>query len=172
MIRVPAEDRESAVDLFAEDDAGELVGEGQGSEGEGLAGAATRFSGPAIAGADGEDQKLASLIALAPQPIGESLGGALASALIEEDNQRGGAGSLAFDGGPECLFGAKEGRFDPGMGGARLPCSGEERADAIDIHAGELVEGVTGAGADGSDPKLHGFSLRSAVGRRRVSAER
>jgi hypothetical protein len=151
MIRVSGEDGEGAVDLFAEDDAGEFVGEGHGAEGEERCGALAGILGPAVGGTDGEDDELTALVALAAEPFGEGFRGHLLTALVEEDEHRGGTGALVLDGFPEEIFGAEEGRFDGGFAAAR-----EEWGDAVEVEAGQFVEGVTGARADGGDPELHG----------------
>jgi len=154
MIRVAAEDGKGAVDLFAEDDAGELVGQSHGAEGEMLGGAAARGGGPAVSGADGEDEELAALVALAAEPLGQGCRGELTAALVEERQERSGTGALALDGVPESVFGAEEGSFQAGFAGA-----GQERRDAVEVETGEGVEGVAGTGADSSDPELHGTSV-------------
>jgi len=151
MIRVAGEDGEGTVDLFAEYDAGEFVGEGHGAEGKPLRGAFAGVFRPAVGGTDGEDDELAALVALAAEPLGEGFRGHLLAALVEEDEHWCGAGAFALDGFPESVFGAKDRRVESGFGAA-----GEQRCDAIEVETGQVLEGVARACTDGGDPELHG----------------
>ena len=65
------EDGEGAVELFGKDDAGEVVGEGDGAEGEKQAGSGASGGGPSVGGADGEDDGLCSGIAEAAEVGGK-----------------------------------------------------------------------------------------------------
>ena len=77
VVGVAGEDGEGAVDLFGEDGAGELVGEGDGAEGEDEGGAGAGGGGPAVGGADGEDDGLGAGVAQAAEVGGEVFGGEL-----------------------------------------------------------------------------------------------
>src|ERR1700728_3311462 len=98
MIRMASEDGEGAIDLFGEDDTGQVVSHGHGAEREELRGTLPGFIGPAVGGTDGEDDELPALVALAAEPLGEFCGGHLFAPFVEEDDERRGAGALAVDG--------------------------------------------------------------------------
>ena len=93
---MPSQDCTGAVELFCEDQAGEIVGHCDGTKREREAGLRLDGSvggwGPAIGGADGEDNVLDSLIAAGTEPCCEFGGGELASATVEEDREGGKAG--------------------------------------------------------------------------------
>jgi len=70
---VAGEDGEGAVDLLGEDEAGEVVGQGDEAEGEQEVGAGAGQRGPAVGRADGEDDALRAGIAEADEVFGEVL---------------------------------------------------------------------------------------------------
>jgi hypothetical protein len=82
---VAGEDGEGAVDLLGEDGAGELVGQGDGAEGEDEVGAGAGGGGPAVGGADGEDEGLGAGVAEAAEVGGEVFAGELLAAAVEQD---------------------------------------------------------------------------------------
>src|ERR1039458_9644904 len=57
MVRVAGEDGEGTVDLLGEDDASELMGQGNVTEREDEAGAGASGGWPAVVGADGTDNR-------------------------------------------------------------------------------------------------------------------
>ena len=67
------QDCTGAVELFGEDEAGEFVGECDGTKRELKSSVGERFGGPAVGWADGEDDVLRALIAAGAKP---ALGGA------------------------------------------------------------------------------------------------
>jgi hypothetical protein len=176
MIRVASEDRQGAVDLFAEHDACEFVRQRHGAEGEALGGAFARILGPAVCRTDGEDDELPAFVALAAQPFREGLGGHLLAALVEQDEHRCGSTALVLGRLPESIFGSEDRCIGAGLAAPRFTTAGQQRRDAVEIAAGEDVEGIAGPSADGGNPELHGFSVgaasswRSAVGEQRVPA--
>ena len=85
VIRMPSKDCKCTVDLFAEDDAGELVRQDHGAEGKKQTGLRALLVRPAVGGADGEDDPLAAFIALAAEPSRKLLGRELTAAGIEEN---------------------------------------------------------------------------------------
>jgi len=150
MIRVAGEEGECAVELLAENDARQLVGQGHGAEREHEPGAAARVLGPTVGGADCEDDPLAALVALAAEPLGERFRGHRPGALVEQDQERRRASAFMIERVEERLFGAEERGVDGVSGRA-----GEEFGDAVEIEPGQCLEGRTGAGADGGDGELH-----------------
>lgn len=97
VIRVPRQDCKCTVDLFADEDAGELVGKGHGAEGEQQASAGAIGAGPAVGRTEREDGVLAAFVALAAQPLGQRLRGKLFAAFVEHDQQRRGSAFEAVD---------------------------------------------------------------------------
>ena len=161
MIRVTRQNRERAIDLLGEDDAGKFVRHGHGAERKELRGAFAGVFGSAVSGTDGEDDELAAFVALAAQPPREGLRCHLLTALVEEDEHGGGAGALVFDCVPQRVFGAEERRVDAGF-------AGKQRSDAIEVHARQLVESLARTRTDGGNSDLHGISLPilvSSIGR-------
>jgi len=88
---VSREDCTGSIKLFGEDEAGEVVSEGDRAEGEQKAGLGSFDCGgtPTVCGADGEGDVLDSLIAAGAQPGGEFGGGELAAAAVEEHREDG-----------------------------------------------------------------------------------
>ena len=70
---MPSKDCKCAIHLFAYDHPGELVGQGHGSHGEKQGGTLAIGVGPAVGGADGEDDALLALVAHAAEPAGKFL---------------------------------------------------------------------------------------------------
>ena len=154
MIRVPGKNGEGAVDLFGDDDAGELVRLSHFSEREEQVGALARLFGPAVGGADGKDDELAACVAFAAQPAGEILRGHLFAVFVEQNEERGGAGPLAFNRVPESVFGTKEWGFHAGL---------RRRGDAVEVNAHQVIEAFARARADGSDPDSHWMRSKSSL---------
>ena len=67
MVGVAGEDGEGTVDLLGEDDASELVRQGDGAEREGEGGAGVGGGGPAVVGADGKHHGLRAGVAEAAE---------------------------------------------------------------------------------------------------------
>ena len=65
------EDGEGAVELLGENDAGELVRQGDGAEGEQEIGAGAGLAGPTVGGTDGEDEIPRGGVAVAAEKRGE-----------------------------------------------------------------------------------------------------
>ena len=85
MILLTFEDGAGSVELFGEDEAHHLVGEGHQGEGHHLLGAVVDGFGEAVGAADDEDEASAALLLLT-QPCGEVEAPALDAVLVEEDN--------------------------------------------------------------------------------------
>lgn len=102
------EDGEGAVDLLGQDDACQLVGEGDAAEGEQKVGASASHVGPSVGGADGEDEMLRPGVAKMADGLGELFGGELLTSAIEKDEVDGRPAGLAIDPGEECGFGIEE----------------------------------------------------------------
>ena len=136
VIGVTRENCACAVELLGHDEAGEGVGESEGSQREKKAGSGSGLIGPAVGRADGEDDVLRAFIAAGAEPGGESLRGELAAAAVEENWNGGVTALLTIKPLDECGFGLE--RF----GGA----FGKDGA-AVQIDGSEGVEGVFGVGA-------------------------
>ena len=99
VVGVACQDCTGAVELFCEDQAGEIVGHCDGAkrERETRGGVDRGVSGgrPAIRWADREDDVLDSLVAPVSQPGGKFCGRKLTAAAIEEDRERGEAGRFS-----------------------------------------------------------------------------
>ena len=77
------EDGEGAVDLLGEDEAGEVVGQGDEAEGEQEVGAGAGQRGPAVSGTDGKDEVLRGGVAVAADECSEVFRGELLAAAVE-----------------------------------------------------------------------------------------
>lgn len=108
MVGVSGEDGGGAVELLGEDDAGELVGEGEAAEGEEEVGALVGGGGPAVGGTDGEDEALGSVVAEAADAGSEVLGGELLAAAIEQDAEGADAAGLLVEPGEEGGLGIED----------------------------------------------------------------
>lgn len=91
------EDRECAVDLFCHDEASEGMGHREGAEGEQQLCARACRVGPAVGGADGEDDVLSACVATFPKPGSEGFGCDLAAAGVEKDGDSGDSAVLALE---------------------------------------------------------------------------
>ena len=143
------EDGEGAVDLLGEDGAGELMGQGDGAEGKGEAGAGEGGLGPAVGGTDGEDDGLRAGVAEAAEAGGEVWAGELAAAAVEQDEDGGGARGLAIERGEQS-----------GFRGVGVGIAGQVVGGAGEVVGGEGSGGAgfglgTGWG-DGGERELHG----------------
>lgn len=146
------EDGEGAVKLLGEDGAGELMGQGDGTEGEDKASAGAGGGRPAVGGTDGEDDGLRAGVAEAAEVGGEVFAGELLAAAVEEDEDGGGAGSLTIEPGEQ-----------GGLGGVGLRFAGEIVGGTGEVVGGEGCGGV-GFGAragwgDGGEEDLHGMRV-------------
>jgi len=142
------ENGQRAVDLLGQNDAGELVGQRDGSKREQQAGARTGCSGPAVGRADGEHQRLRAVVAQAANLRGELLRRELPAPAVEQDESGHSTGGLAIQ---PCQ--------QRGLGAVRLGLAGEEARGA-----GKKIRcqssGSAGLGAragwgDGREDKLH-----------------
>jgi hypothetical protein len=108
VVGVTREDGEGTVDLFGEDGAGELVGEGNKTEREQQVGAVSGCGGPAVGGAYAEDEALGSGVAELAHANGNFIRRQLASATVQEycvgPSSTGLAGEPVKEGG----FGVEE----------------------------------------------------------------
>ena len=148
VIRMPGQNGAGAVELFGEDDAGEFMGEGDGAEGEEEVGAGAGGGGPAISGADGEEELLDAAVAEGAEVGCEISGGELLAGGVEQDDvERGARGGFIGEG--------EEG----GLGGEEVGVAGVVAGDAGGVVGEEGVErGGFGAGAggrDGGEMELH-----------------
>ena len=148
VVGVVGEDGEGAVDLLGGDGAGEFVGEGHAAERDGAVGAGEGGGGPAVGGADGEEDALGAVVAKPGDERGELFGGEGVAAGVEEEDLRGGAAGLAVGRGEEGGFGVEDG----GGSGAKAGSTGY-------VVAGEGVGGggfgFAGALGDGGEDDLH-----------------
>ena len=136
------EDGEGAVDLLGEDGAGELMGQGDGAEGESEAGAGVRGGRPAVGGTDGEDEGLRAGVAETAEVSGEGFRGELLAAAVEQDEDRSGARGLA--GGLRVNRGEQG-----GFGGVGVGVAGQVVRGAGEVVGGEGGGGVgLGAGCE------------------------
>jgi len=97
VIGMSGADGECPVQLLGGDDGGEFVGEGDAAEGEGAVGAGEGRGGPAVGGADGEDELLGAGVLKGAEGGGEVLGGELLAAAVGEEEDRAGAGGGVGD---------------------------------------------------------------------------
>jgi hypothetical protein len=141
---VASENCNRAVKLLGHDEAGEGVGQGEGTEGEQELGALAGGGGPAVRGADGEGDVLGAFIAAGVEPLGKDAGAHLASAGIEQHGEDGSAALLAIEPGDEGLFCFE----DMGAGG-------DKRGTTIQVATDGGVELVAGAGSDVGKSDLH-----------------
>jgi hypothetical protein len=142
---VAGEDGEGAVGLFSEDNAGELVGEGDEAEGEEEVGAGAGGGGPAVGGADGEDEALGSHVAQVTETRGKILGRNLLAAAVEEDEVGTGAAGVEIGCGEEGGLGVEELGVAGEIATGSLEVVGEEAVCGIDFGArasrGDCSEG-------------------------------
>jgi GNAT superfamily N-acetyltransferase len=93
-----------AVELLGEDQAGEGVGQGEGSERQEKLGAAPGLVAPAVGRADGKHDLLRTLVTALPNPRGEGLGSHLAAAAVEQNGKRGCSALFAVEPGKQVLL--------------------------------------------------------------------
>lgn len=122
VVGMAGEDRQGAVDLLGEYDAGKLMRQGQTAKGQKKVGALTCHGGPSIGGTDSEHEALSALIADAPNLRGELLRGVLLAAAIQQDGVGGGAAGLAVQPVENCCLGVEE-----------LGVAGDVPGSALDI---------------------------------------
>jgi hypothetical protein len=128
VVGVAGEDGEGAVELLGEDDAGQLVGQGDESEREEEVGPGAGGGGPAVGWTDGEDEALGAVVAEAAEASGEVLGGELLAAAVEENGVGVGAAGLLLEPFEEGGFGVE------GLGVA-----GDIAAGALDVICDEAI---------------------------------
>jgi hypothetical protein len=131
VVGVAGEDGEGAVELLGEDYAGEFVGQGDESEREEEVGSGAGVGGPAVGGADGEDEALGALVAKTADAGGEGLGGKLLAASVEQDGVGAGSTGLLIEPFEEEGFGVE------GLGVA-----GKIAAGALDVVGDEASGGL------------------------------
>lgn len=131
VIRVVGEDGQGTIDLFGQDGAGELMGQGDGAEGEDETGAGLGGGRPPVGGTDSEDEGLGAGIAETAEVGGEVLAGKLLAAAVEEDENGRGAGGLAVEAGEEVGFGGVVLRLARDVAGGSGEVVGGERGGGI-----------------------------------------
>lgn len=151
------EDGAGAVDLFGEDDAGELVRQGHLAEGEKELRFGAGVFGPAIRGADGEENLLSAVVAELAEMGGEGFGGELFAGGVEQDDVDGCAGGALVGEGEELRFGGEEARLAGVVTRGTFNEVGEQRVELTLLGAGALR-------ADGGEKNLHrGSSQRDEL---------
>jgi hypothetical protein len=108
VVGMAGEDGEGAVDLLGQDDACELVGEGDAAEGEQELGTSASYIRPAVGGPDGEDETLRPGVAKMANGLSNLFGGELTAAAVEQGKVDGSSAGLAIEPGEECGFGIEE----------------------------------------------------------------
>lgn len=91
MVRFAAADFEGAVELFDEEEADDLVGEGEGGEGDCFGGGRQDGGGEAEGAADGEGEVAFAGEGEGVEAGGEVFGGEDGAAAVEDDKAAGGA---------------------------------------------------------------------------------
>jgi hypothetical protein len=128
VVGVAGEDGEGSVELLGEDYAGEFVGQGDESEREEEVGAGSSVGGPAVGGADGEDEALGAFVAETADAGGEVFGRELLAAAVEEDGVGSGSTGLLIEPFEQEGFGVE------GLGVA-----GDIAGGALDVVGDEAV---------------------------------
>ena len=131
VVGMAGEDRAGAVELFGEDEAGDGVGESEGTEGEDGFRAQESVGGPAVGGTDGEGDVLNAVLAMSAKPGGEELRGHDASVAIEQDGEDGGAAAMAVEPGEEGLFCFECFGFGAEEDGAAFEVTGSEDLEGV-----------------------------------------
>ena len=130
-----------------------MVGQGDAAEREEEVGAVTGGGGPAVGGADGEDEALGAAVAEGAEAGGEVLGGEELAAGVEEDEVGGGAGGSGVEGCEEGVFGSVyvllSRQIAVGAGGV----FGDEAGGGFFGRAGF---GAGGFGKDSGEENVHG----------------
>jgi hypothetical protein len=96
-----------AVELLGEDQAGQGVGHGEGSEGQQELGAAAGFVAPAVRWAYSTHELLRTLVAALADPGGEGLRGHLAPPAVQQNGDGGCSALLAVEPRQQVLLGTK-----------------------------------------------------------------
>ena len=104
------------------------MGQGDESEGEEEVGAGAGVGGPAVGGADGEDEALGAVVAEPAEAGGEVLGGELLSAAVEQNGVGAGAAGLLIKPFEEEGFGVEG-----------LCVAGDIAAGALDVIGDEAI---------------------------------
>lgn len=147
VVRVPRQNCKCTIDLFADEDAGELVRKGHGAEGEQQAGTGAIGAGPPVDGAKREDDVLAALIAPLSQPLGEGCGGKLFAALIKHHQHGRGSAFEPVEPCEESVTRFKDVGFHFGI-----------RPRSAQILRSEAVKALAScADCDGSKGDVHGW---------------
>lgn len=94
VVRVAGENGEGAVKLLREDDACQFMGQGHEAEREQQAGLLASDGGPSVRGADCENGELTAIRLLIAEATGQGLRGNLNAARIQQNEPRGGAGTM------------------------------------------------------------------------------
>jgi len=162
---VAGEDGGGAVELFGEDEASDCVGVGEGAEREDEFGAEESVGGPAVGGADGEDDVLDAFLTTGSEPRREEFGGHGLAMAIEEDGDDGGTAAVAVDPGEEGFFGFEGLGFTAKCGGTAFNVAGGEDLKRVargvcraevrqgDVHAGRIPHDVVIRSARRNTPK-------------------
>ena len=100
------ENGQRAVDLLGQHDAGQLMGQRDGSKREQQASTRAGGVGPAVSRADGQHQRLRSVVAMPADLRGEFLRRELPAPAVQQDEERRCAGGLAIQPRQQCGFGA------------------------------------------------------------------
>ena len=150
-----ADDGLGAVELLDEEEADELMGEGEGGEGELLGGGGSDGIGEAVGSADDEDEAAWGGGLFLLQPAGELQGAHLEAVLVEQHDvvaeTEAGQQGLAFE---VCLLvGAKMARV--AESGQFLDGEGHVAGDALAVLPDELEQGLAGGLADDDELGLH-----------------
>ena len=148
VVGVAGEDGGGAVDLLGENDAGELVGEGDASEGEEELRLLAGGGGPAVGGTDGEDETLGAVVAETAEAGGELLGGELVATAVEKDAKGADAAGVVFEPMEQGWLGVEELGLAGDVAGGASEVVGEQGVGGGGLGAG-------GAGEDGGESDLH-----------------
>lgn len=107
------------------------MGQGDGAEREDEAGAGAGSGGPAVVGADGEDDGLRAGVAEPAEVSGEILAGELFATAVEQDENGSGASGLAVEPGEQ-----------GSLGGMGVGLTGQIAGSAGKVIGGEGGSGV------------------------------
>src|SRR5215472_4734121 len=107
MVRMACEDCKCAIDLFGEDDPGDGVRQGHGTQRHEQARSFFRVFRPPVSGTDREDNLLSAAVALTAQPFCKFLRAHLASATVEQNLHSWRPSLLAIEPGEHRLLGAE-----------------------------------------------------------------
>src|SRR6202011_4731117 len=138
-------------------DAGELVGEGEASEGVDEVGAVAGGLGPSVGGADVEGEALGSVVAETANAGGELLGGELLAAVVEQDGVGADAAGVLVEPGEERGLGVE----DVGVAGDNAGCAGDVVGEQA---VGGFGFGAGSAGKDGRKGDLRHQAMMPQCG--------